>query len=207
MAKQKQDITKALTCKATSDAGGNGIQGHVTEILEALGETVARDGLKNTPLRVEKMLKALTSGYRMDINKLINNALFKVDYDEMVVVKNVDFFSLCEHHLLPFFGKCHVAYVPNKHVVGLSKIPRLVEAFSRRLQVQERLTAQIAQTLQEKIKPLGVGVVIEAQHMCMIMRGVEKINARAMTSTMLGVFRSDPKTRVEFLDLIRKNGD
>ncbi|MBI1746949.1 MAG: GTP cyclohydrolase I FolE [Acidobacteria bacterium] len=196
-------MLKTAPVAERKNISANDIRRHIAEILEALGESVAREGLKNTPLRVERMLKTLTSGNNVDIDKLFGSAKFKVDYDEMVVVKNIDFFSLCEHHLLPFFGRCHVAYVPNKYVVGLSKIPRLVEALSRRLQVQERLTAQIAQTLQEKIQPLGVGVVIEAQHMCMIMRGVQKINSQAITSTMLGAFRSDPKTRLEFLDLIR----
>jgi len=196
--------------KATPVSGGTEphprdrrIQDHVRALIEALGDLPDREGLQKTPMRVERMLRFLTSGYEVDIDKLINNALFTVDYDEMVVVKDIDLFSVCEHHMLPIIGKCHVAYIPNKKVIGLSKIPRLVEAFSRRLQVQERLTAEIAQVIQERIKPLGVGVVIEAQHMCMIMRGVEKINARAITSTMLGAFRTDSKTRVEFLDLIR----
>jgi GTP cyclohydrolase I len=181
----------------------DGLRERVREIIEALGEQPERDGLRNTPVRVERMLKFLTSGYQVNIDKIINNALFDVQYDEMVVVKDIDIFSLCEHHMLPFFGKCHVAYIPNRKVLGLSKIPRLVEAFSRRLQVQERLTTQIAEVLQEKIDPLGVGVVVEARHMCMIMRGIEKINSKAITSTMLGVFRTNQKTRMEFLELIR----
>ncbi len=156
-------------------------------------------------MRVDKSLRYLTSGYSQDVDKLLNNAMYDVKYDEMVIVSDIDFFSLCEHHLLPFFGKCHVAYIPNKKVIGLSKIPRLVEVFSRRLQVQERLTYQIAETINTKITPFGVGVVIEAQHMCMIMRGVEKQNSRAVTSAMLGNFRSRQETRMEFLDLIMKS--
>jgi GTP cyclohydrolase IA len=173
----------------------------VAKMLEELGEDPSRDGLKGTPRRVEQSMKFLTKGYSEDPDTLLNNALFDVKYDEMVIVTDIDFFSLCEHHLLPFFGKCHVAYIPNKRVIGLSKIPRLVEMFSRRLQVQERLTTQIAETIQDKIKPLGVGVVVEAQHMCMIMRGVEKQNSWAVTSAMLGGFQRQA-TRMEFLDLI-----
>ncbi len=172
-------------------------------ILQKLGEDPKRDGLRGTPLRVEKAYKFLTSGYKQDVDTLLNNALFDVKYDEMVVVADIDFFSLCEHHLLPFFGKCHVAYLPDKKVIGLSKICRLVDMFSRRLQVQERLTTQIAQTIFDKISPLGVGVIIEAQHMCMLMRGVEKQNSRAVTSSMLGSFQKQ-ETRMEFLDLVVK---
>ncbi len=177
----------------------------VRQILIEIGEDPDRQGLKGTPTRVDKSLRYLTSGYSQDVDKLLNNAMYDVKYDEMVIVSDIDFFSLCEHHLLPFFGKCHVAYIPNKKVIGLSKIPRLVEVFSRRLQVQERLTYQIAETINTKITPFGVGVVIEAQHMCMIMRGVEKQNSRAVTSAMLGNFRSRQETRMEFLDLIMKN--
>ena len=177
----------------------------VREILIEIGEDPDRQGLKGTPMRVDKSLRYLTSGYSQDVDKLLNNAMYDVKYDEMVIVSDIDFFSLCEHHLLPFFGKCHVAYIPNKKVIGLSKIPRLVEVFSRRLQVQERLTYQIAETINTKITPFGVGVVIEAQHMCMIMRGVEKQNSRAVTSAMLGNFRSRQETRMEFLDLIMKS--
>jgi GTP cyclohydrolase I len=173
----------------------------VRRVLQQIGEDPDRDGLRGTPRRIEQAFKFLTSGYTQDVDRLLNNALFQVKYDEMVIVSDIDFFSLCEHHLLPFFGKCHVAYLPNKKVIGLSKIARLVEMFSRRLQVQERLTTQIAEIIQEKIAPLGVGVVIEAQHMCMIMRGVEKQNSRAVTSAMLGSFRQE-ETRLEFLDLI-----
>jgi GTP cyclohydrolase I len=153
---------------------------------------------------VEKSLKFLTSGYAADVDAVLNNALFTVDYNEMVIVKDIDFYSLCEHHILPFFGKCHVAYIPQGRVLGLSKIPRLVEIFSRRLQVQERLTNQIAETLREKIVPLGVAVVMEGAHLCMSMRGVEKQNSVAVTSAMLGVFREDARTRMEFLELIRR---
>lgn len=177
----------------------------VRQILIEIGEDPDRQGLRWTPERVDKSLRFLTSGYSQDIDKILNGALYDVKYGEMVIVSDIDFFSLCEHHLLPFFGKCHVAYLPDKKVIGLSKIPRLVEVFSRRLQVQERLTNQIAETIDMKIRPLGVGVVVEAQHMCMIMRGVEKQNSRAITSAMLGNFRSRQETRMEFLDLIMKS--
>ncbi len=160
--------------------------------------------MRDTPKRVEKSLRFLTSGYATDVDAMLNNALFTVDYNEMVIVKDIDFYSLCEHHLLPFFGKCHVAYIPNGKVVGLSKIPRLVDIFARRLQVQERLTNQIANTLREKIDPLGVAVVTEATHLCMAMRGVEKQNSVAVTSAMLGAFRQDARTRSEFLNLIKR---
>jgi GTP cyclohydrolase IA len=180
------------------------MQDIIRQLLAALGEDPAREGLQNTPKRVEKALQFLTSGYGADPDAVLNNALFTVDYTEMVIVKDIDFYSLCEHHLLPFFGRCHVAYIPREKVVGLSKIPRLVEVFSRRLQVQERLTNQIAETIREKIDPLGVGVVMEATHLCMSMRGVEKQNSFAITSAMLGSFRTDARTRSEFLTLIRK---
>jgi GTP cyclohydrolase IA len=179
------------------------MQDLVRNLLAALGEDPDREGLVNTPTRVEKALKFLTSGYAADIDGVLNNALFTVDYNEMVIVKDVDFYSLCEHHLLPFFGKCHVAYLPSTKVIGLSKIPRIVDVFARRLQVQERLTSQIADTIQEKISPLGVAVVVEATHLCMSMRGVEKQNSFAVTSSMLGTFRSDARTRMEFLELIK----
>ncbi len=165
-----------------------------------------RDGLTHTPERVERSLKFLTSGYESDVKTVLNGALFDVDYSEMVIVKDIDFYSLCEHHLLPFFGKCHVAYVPRDKVIGLSKIPRLVEVFSRRLQVQERLTNQIADTIRVTLKPLGVAVVLEATHLCMSMRGVQKQNSTAVTSAMLGVLRDDARTRMEFLELIRNRG-
>src|SRR6202042_146302 len=167
------------------------IASRIREILGDLGEDPNRDGLKRTPERFEKALRFLTSGYDQDPKKLLNGAMFNVAYDEMVVVKDIEVYSLCEHHLLPFFGKCHVAYLPDKKVVGLSKIPRLVNMFSRRLQIQERLTSQIAQAIQDCIHPLGVGVVIEARHMCMVMRGVEKQNSETITSTMLGEFREN----------------
>ena len=176
----------------------------VKGLLQALGEDAEREGLRDTPKRVVKALKFLTSGYDANIDEVLNNALFAVDYSEMVIVKDIDFYSLCEHHLLPFFGKCHVAYIPNGRIIGLSKIPRLVDMYARRLQVQERLTTQIAETINQKIKPRGVAVVIEAQHLCMIMRGVEKQNSVAVTSAMLGAFRNDARTRSEFLNLIQK---
>jgi GTP cyclohydrolase I len=177
---------------------------HVREILLAVGEDPGREGLQKTPERVEKAMHFLTRGYRQDPKTLLNNALFTVDYSEMVIIKDIDAFSLCEHHLLPFFGKAHVAYIPDGKVVGLSKIPRLVDMFARRLQVQERLTVQIAEAIQEAVKPQGVGVVVEAMHFCMIMRGVEKQNSVAVTSCMLGAFREQQSTREEFLALIRK---
>src|SRR3954453_7477370 len=179
------------------------MQERIRQLLVDLGEDPDREGLRDTPKRVEKAYRFLTSGYAADIDQVLNNALFTVDYSEMVIVKDIDFYSLCEHHLLPFFGKCHVAYIPSNKVIGLSKIPRLVHVFSRRLQVQERLTNQVAATISEKIAPLGVAVVVEATHLCMSMRGVEKQNSFAITSSMLGTFRSDPRTRSEFLELIK----
>jgi GTP cyclohydrolase I len=174
----------------------------IKDVLLSVGEDPAREGLLKTPQRVAKSLQELTSGYQVDVDQLINEALFDVPYSEMVLVRDIDFYSLCEHHLLPFFGKCHVAYIPDGRVVGLSKIPRIVEAFSRRLQVQERLTSQIAQVLLKKVKPLGVAVVMEARHLCMEMRGAESRNSPTVTSAMVGVFRSDPRTREEFLGFI-----
>jgi GTP cyclohydrolase I len=171
--------------------------------LAILGEDPARDGLERTPMRVAKAYSFLTKGYWEDPKAVLNDALFDVRSDEMVIVKDIDFYSLCEHHLLPFFGKCHIAYLPTGKVVGLSKLPRLVEVFARRLQVQERMTVDIAQTLNDLIKPQGVGVVIEAQHLCMAMRGVEKQNSYALTSSMLGAFREDARTRSEFLELLK----
>jgi GTP cyclohydrolase I len=182
------------------------MQDLIRKLLADLGEDPGREGLRDTPKRVEKALKFLTSGYDADIDAVINDALFTVDYSEMVIVKDIDFYSLCEHHLLPFFGKCHVAYIPSDKVIGLSKIPRLVDVFSRRLQVQERLTNQIADTIRDKIAPIGVAVVMEATHLCMSMRGVEKQNSYAMTSAMLGVFRENARTRMEFLELLRPGG-
>lgn len=171
--------------------------------LELLGENPGRDGLLRTPLRVAKAYEFLTKGYSEDPVEVLNDALFDVQSDEMVIVKDIDFYSLCEHHLLPFFGKCHIAYLPSNKVVGLSKLPRLVEVYARRLQVQERMTTDIARTINDLIKPQGVAVVIEAQHLCMAMRGVEKQNSYALTSSMLGAFRDDARTRAEFLDLIK----
>jgi len=182
------------------------LQAIVERMLVILGEDPERKGLQRTPERIDKMLRFMTQGYKQDVDQLLNGALFEIDYDEMVIVKDIDFFSLCEHHLLPFYGKCHVGYLPNKRVVGLSKIPRVVDAFSRRLQVQERLTVQIAETLHSKLKAHGVGVVMEARHLCMMMRGVEKQNTLAVTSEMLGVFRTQQQTRDEFLKLIRRSG-
>lgn len=174
----------------------------VRQLLIELREDPDREGLVRTPDRVEKALTFLTSGYDTVVADILNGALFTVDYSEMVIVKDIDFYSLCEHHLLPFFGRCHVAYIPRDKVVGLSKLPRLVEVFSRRLQVQERLTSQIAETIAAKLNPLGVAVVVEATHLCMLMRGVEKQNSAAITSSMHGVFRTDARTRMEFLDLL-----
>jgi GTP cyclohydrolase I len=176
----------------------------IRTILSEIGEDPSRDGLQNTPRRVDQALRFLTSGYRMNADAVLNGALFDVAYDEMVIVRDIELFSLCEHHLLPFFGKCHVAYIPNGRIIGLSKIPRLVDMYARRLQVQERLTTQIAETINQKIKPRGVAVVIEAQHLCMIMRGVEKQNSVAVTSSMLGAFKDDQNTRNEFLNLAHK---
>jgi GTP cyclohydrolase I len=176
----------------------------VREFLAGLGEDPNREGLLKTPSRVASMYEYLTSGYGQDANELLNGAVFDEKYSEMVIVKDIDFFSLCEHHLVPFFGKVHIAYIPDGKIVGLSKLPRLVEMFSRRLQVQERMTQQIAETLDSMLRPQGVAVVVEAKHLCMIMRGVEKINSVATTSAMLGTFRADQKTRMEFLTLINR---
>ncbi|HET9409809.1 MAG TPA: GTP cyclohydrolase I FolE [Candidatus Sulfotelmatobacter sp.] len=176
----------------------------VRELIVRLGEDPQREGLANTPKRVRKALQFLTKGYGEDPETLLKGALYTVSYDEMVIVKDVEMFSLCEHHMLPFFGKVHVAYIPNGRVIGLSKIPRLIELFSRRLQIQERLTTQIAETIQKVIEPQGVGVVIEARHLCMMMRGVEKQHSAAVTSSMLGCFRDEQETRSEFLSLIRQ---
>ena len=175
----------------------------IRSVIRRLGEDPEREGLVKTPERVAASLRFLTSGYQQDVDKVLNGALYSVDYDEMVIVKDIEVFSLCEHHLLPFFGRCHIAYVPHNKVVGLSKLPRLVEVFARRLQVQERLTNQIAETIMEKVNPQGVGVVIEAKHLCMVMRGVEKQNSVAVTAAMLGVFRDSQQTRDEFLSLVR----
>jgi len=180
------------------------IQDHVESLLKLLGENPKRQGLVRTPLRVEKSLKFLTGGYHQKVEQVLNGAIFNESYDEMVLIKDIEIFSLCEHHLLPFYGKCHVAYLPNGKVVGLSKIPRIVDVFARRLQVQERLTLEIAECLMKYLEPKGVAVVIEASHLCMIMRGIEKQNSFCITSSMLGAFRSDERTRREFLSLVRK---
>lgn len=179
----------------------------VEEMLAALGEDPKRDGLLRTPQRVDQAMKFLMSGYTKDIQKILNGALYDVKYDEMVVVRDIEFFSMCEHHMLPFFGKVHVAYLPRNKVIGLSKIPRIVDVFARRLQIQERLTQEIAQTIQEVVDPVGVGVICEARHFCMMMRGVEKQHSGAMTSAMLGAFRTRKATRDEFLALVNHRGD
>jgi GTP cyclohydrolase I len=174
----------------------------VKQILERLGEDPQREGLARTPERVERALQFLTSGYGADVNEVVNGALFAVKYDEMVIMKDIEFFSMCEHHMLPFFGKVHVAYIPRDKVIGLSKLPRIVDVFARRLQIQERMKQQIAQTIQEMIEPVGVGVICEARHFCMMMRGVEKQHSGAVTSAMLGAFRNRKETRDEFLSLV-----
>jgi GTP cyclohydrolase IA len=200
MAKPKHEV---IALPPPVAAGADVIEAACDRILRELGEDPRRDGLRKTPERVAKSLRYLTSGYRQDVNKVLNGALFSVAYDEMVIVRDIEVFSLCEHHLLPFFGRCHVAYLPRRKVIGLSKIPRLVDVFAHRLQVQERLTTQIAETIMQKLRPQGVGVIIEAKHLCMIMRGVEKQNSVAVTSAMLGVFRDNAQTRQEFLNLVR----
>jgi GTP cyclohydrolase I len=199
--KSNKATVKVMTPKADAR-----IAPLVKQILERLGEDAAREGLARTPERVEQALRFLTSGYGMDVNKVVNGALFTVKYDEMVIVKDIEFFSMCEHHMLPFFGKVHVAYIPRDRVVGLSKLPRLVDVFARRLQIQERMTQQIAQTIQELIDPVGVGVICEARHFCMMMRGVEKQHSGAVTSAMLGAFRNRKETRDEFLALVNTPG-
>ena len=181
----------------------NNVQKIVTDLLLELGENPKREGLLSTPKRVAKAYDFLTSGYNMDIKKVMNDAIFDEKYDEMVIVKNIDFYSLCEHHMLPFYGKVHIAYLPDGKILGLSKFPRIVDVFARRLQVQERMTQQIADTLMEFLNPIGVGVVTEAYHMCMMMRGVQKQNSSATSSAMHGIFREDTRTRSEFLNLIR----
>jgi GTP cyclohydrolase IA len=177
----------------------------IRDLLTNIGEDPDREGLLKTPERVEKSLQFLTQGYSMDPEKVLNKAIFEEEYDDMVIVKDIEVFSMCEHHLLPFFGKCHIAYIPNGKIVGLSKLPRLVDIFARRLQVQERLTNQIAHTIEKLLNPHGVGVIIEAKHMCMIMRGVEKQNSIATTSSMRGTFRKNLSTREEFLRLVNKS--
>jgi GTP cyclohydrolase I len=198
---------KAVVKVMPPKSGEESLAPLIHEILGKLGEDPARDGLARTPDRVDKALRFLTSGYRMDIKKIVNGALYDVKYDEMVVVKDIEFFSLCEHHMLPFYGKMHVAYLPKTRVIGLSKIPRIVDAFARRLQIQERLTQQVAQTIEEIIDPVGVGVICEARHFCMMMRGVEKQHSGAMTSAMLGAFRDRKDTRDEFLSLVNHHSN
>ena len=191
-------VVEVMTPKRTEGA----IASMMERLLAELGEDPAREGLARTPARYEAALRFLTSGYHMDLKRIVNHALFKVKYDEMVIVKDIEFFSLCEHHLLPFFGKIHVAYLPKDKVIGLSKIPRIVDMFARRLQVQERLTQQVAEAIQQVLEPKGVGVVCEARHFCMIMRGVEKQHSGTVTSAMLGGFRDRQETRNEFLSLV-----
>jgi GTP cyclohydrolase IA len=206
MKSNKPAVVKVMPGKSANDE--DSLAPLFREVLSRLGEDPDRDGLVRTPERVDKALRFLTSGYHTDIRKIVNGALFEVKYDEMVVVKDIEFFSMCEHHMLPFFGKVHVAYIPRDKVIGLSKIPRIVDMFARRLQIQERLTQEIAQNIQEIIEPLGVGVICEARHFCMMMRGVEKQHSGAMTSAMLGAFRERKSTRDEFLSLVshRTNG-
>ena len=180
------------------------IESLTAHLLKAIGENPLRQGLQKTPKRVEASYHYLTGGYQMNAKEILNKAIFDEEYDEMVIMKDIDIFSLCEHHLLPFYGKCHVAYIPKGKIVGLSKIPRIVDMYARRLQVQERLTSQIANCLKDALEPLGVAVIIEALHLCMAMRGVEKQNATCVTSSMLGVFRSDRSTRMEFMGLVNK---
>ena len=196
--KDLMETQTTLTCASLEEL--------TRELLVRLGEDPTREGLLRTPLRVAKAYRYLTKGYNEDPDELLKGALFSVDYDEMVIVKDIEMFSLCEHHMLPFFGKVHIAYIPRGRVIGLSKLPRLVEVFARRLQVQERLTVEIAESIQEAIQPLGVGVVVEARHLCMMMRGVEKQHSATVTSSMLGAFRA-PQTRQEFLSLIREKAN
>ena len=197
-----QPTEEILLHQETQPLGARKVSCHVREIIRLVGEDPNREGLRKTPERFEKALKFLTSGYHQSVDHVLNGATFSVNYDEMVVVKDIEFFSLCEHHLLPFFGKAHVAYLPSNKVIGLSKIARLVNMFARRLQIQERMTSQIAKSIEEKIVPQGVGVIIEARHLCMQMRGVEKQHGQAVTSAMLGAFRHNKQTRDEFLALI-----
>ena len=202
MAQQDTELRRLKQALEVPDGGE--WEATIRLLLQLMGEDPRREGLRRTPLRVKQSLQFLTAGYRQDPAKILSRR-FNIKHDEMVLVKDIDFFSLCEHHLVPFFGKCHIAYMPDKQIVGLSKIPRLVDAFARRLQVQERLTTQIAEAISEHLKPLGVACVIEAGHLCMMMRGVQKQNAKAVTSSMLGIFRSNDKTRTEFLTLLRSN--
>jgi GTP cyclohydrolase IA len=196
-------MSKTIEIEGPAKVSSETIAELMRKILLQVGEDPDREGLKKTPERFENAFRFMTSGYAQDPEKVLNGAKFSVCYDEIIVVKDIELYSLCEHHLLPFFGKCHVAYLPDKQVVGLSKIARLVNVYSRRLQIQERLTSQIAQAIEEKLKPLGVGVIVEARHMCMTMRGVEKQGSVAVTSAMLGKFRTDKQTRDEFLSLVK----
>jgi len=200
---KKRAVVEVMSPKRSEKPPEKAIAPLVAGILEAIGEDTSRDGLLRTPERVDKALRFLTSGYAVDVKKLVNGAVFDVKYDEMVIVKDIEFFSMCEHHMLPFFGKIHVAYLAKDKVIGLSKLPRIVDAFARRLQIQERLTQQVAQCIQDLLDPVGVGVVAEAQHFCMMMRGVEKQHSGTVTSAMLGAFRENKETRDEFLSLIR----
>ncbi|HXE63753.1 MAG TPA: GTP cyclohydrolase I FolE [Bryobacteraceae bacterium] len=193
---RKQAVVKVMPAKPIAPL--------ISGVLEAIGENPQRDGLLRTPDRVEKALRFLTSGYTQDVAKIVNGAIYSVKYDEMVIVKDIEFFSMCEHHMLPFFGKIHIAYLARNKVIGLSKLPRIVDIFARRLQIQERLTQEVAQCIQEMLDPLGVGVIAEAQHFCMMMRGVEKQHSGTVTSAMLGAFRKNKETRDEFLSLVRK---
>src|ERR1700691_4755195 len=203
MKRSQENMSETTEIIIPPAAGTEGIADLVRKMIVLLGENPRREGLRRTPERFEQALRFLTSGYRQDPEKLLNGAMFNVCYDQMVVVKDIELFSLCEHHLLPFFGRCHVAYIPNKKVVGLSKVARLVNMYARRLQIQERLTSQIAQTISDQLNPQGVGVIIEAKHLCMVMRGVEKQHSSAMTSAMLGCFRDSKQTRDELLALLR----
>jgi GTP cyclohydrolase IA len=196
-------MTEIIETALTAPEQTETIADLVRRLLVQLGEDPSREGLRRTPERFEKALRFLTSGYRQEPEKVLNGAVFSVCYDEMVVVKDIEVFSLCEHHLLPFFGKCHVGYIPSKRVIGLSKIARLVNLYARRLQIQERLTSQIAKAIEQHLSPEGVGVVIEARHLCMVMRGVEKQHSSAVTSAMLGAFRENKQTRDEFLSFVR----
>jgi GTP cyclohydrolase I len=201
---QLQDDKDELKNETTND-DKNTIAWHIREVMKLIGEDPNREGLRKTPERFEEAMKFLTSGYHQNVDEVLNGATFTVCYDEMVVVKDIEFFSLCEHHLLPFFGRAHVAYLPSKRVLGLSKMARLVNMFARRLQIQERMTSDLAKAIEDKIAPLGVGVIIEARHLCMQMRGVEKQHGQAVTSAMLGAFRENKQTRDEFLSLVRNN--
>ena len=195
---KKQAVVKVMPAKPIAPL--------ISGVLDAIGEDPKREGLLHTPERVEKALRYLTSGYTADVGKIVNGAVYEVKYDEMVIVKDIEFFSMCEHHMLPFFGKIHIAYLARNKVIGLSKLPRIVDIFARRLQIQERLTQEIAQCIQDMLDPLGVGVIAEAQHLCMMMRGVEKQHSGTVTSTMLGAFRKNKETRNEFLALVKKVG-